>query len=169
MRSRTSTGMFWVSIGLVLGVQLASSTAFAAVIAGATGATADAAVAKGISTIWTYLLFIVPLLGVAAILFGLWNAITTDRGQTSSVVGGLTTVGVGLVMVFIPAIIIASFGTSGSQAASLSEVASVFVEPYLIDWQSPITLLIVLGIPIGRLMALAEQRGGTLLQVPEAG
>jgi len=156
--SRKEKATLWVMVGLIVLLCL-TDVAFAAKITGITGK-ADKAVTEGIGTFWQYILYVIPVIGVAAIAFGLWNAITTDRGQSSSVVGGLTATGVGFLMVFIPVMIISGYKTSGSEAASLREVWTARVISPPVDWGSPVTLLIMLGLPIWRVIHLARRRRG---------
>ncbi len=157
MAKRNPKITLWVMSSLSIGLHQMASVALGAVIGGTTS-TPDAAVAAGIGTFWTYALYIIPIIGVAAIVFGLWNAVATDRGQSSSVVSGLTSIGVGLVIVFIPALIIASFASSGSQAASWIDVGAVKIVSFPIDWNSPMTLLIILGYPVWRVMQMAKRQ-----------
>lgn len=157
--SRREKVTLLVMLGLIALLVL-TDVAFAAKIKGITAGKADKAVTEGIGTFWDYARFIIPIIGVIAIIFGLWNAITTDRGQSSSMVSGLTTVGVGFVMVFVPIMITSGYATSGSEGASLSEWCSTLVMSPPIDWGSPITLLIILGYPIWRVFHIAKRRGG---------
>ena len=151
----------WVMLGLIVLLCL-TDVAVAAAITGITAGAPDSAVTAGIGTFWAYLRFIIPVIGVAAIIFGLWNAITTDRGQSSSVVSGLTAVGVGFVMVFVPIMITSGFATSGSEAASRGEWDSALRVLSPIDWGSPITLLIILGYSIWRVIRMANRRRNDL-------
>ena len=155
--SQTKKAALWALFGWIVLLRL-TDAAFAAAITGITTDAPDAAVTAGIGTFWAYLRFIIPVIGVAAIIFGLWNAITTDRGQSSSVVSGLTAVGVGFVMVFVPVMITSGYTTSGSQAASLSEAASALRAAPPIDWGSPVTLLMIFGYCMWRMMRMANRR-----------
>jgi MFS superfamily sulfate permease-like transporter len=157
MMSRQRKVALLVLVGLIALLCLTDS-AFAAKIKGISAGKADKAVTEGIGTFWDYALFIIPIIGVVAIIFGLWNAITTDRGQSSSVVSGLTTVGVGFVMVFIPVMVISGYATSGSEAASLREWGPSLTVASPIDWGSPITLFIILGYLRWRLTQTAKRR-----------
>ena len=158
MTSRTRPIALLTLLGVIAVMSRDDSVAWAATITKVTGtAKIDAAVGAGIQTFWSYALGIIPIIGVAAIVFGLWNAVTTDRGQSSSIVSGLTTIAVGLVIALVPIIITSTFTGSGSEAASLGEMVTRRLPSRPIDWDSPITLLIIMGFPIWRVFDMARR------------
>ncbi len=156
--TRRSSIVRFALVGLITGIAL-SDPVSAATITKVTGtAKVAAGVGEGIQTFWTYLLGLIPLIGVAAIVFGLWNAITTDRGQSSSTVSGLSVAGVGLVIALVPMLITTTFTTSGSEAATFRSVVAAPLSVPMLDWESPVTFLIMMGIPIWRVLRLAKRQ-----------